>query len=155
MARPKSYSNLILWQKAMALARLTYKLTEGLPKNESYGLVSQIRRAAVSVPSNVAEGHGRLTDSQFRQFLGNARGSLYEMQTQLELANDLGYLDPDSVQELKELGREVARLLNAFISSLGRDTTVKSHGRKAVDAITAANAPNSASSADPASSARP
>jgi four helix bundle protein len=95
-----------------------YSLTCGLPKSEAYGLLTQIRRAAVSVPSNIAEGHGRLTDSQFRHFLGNARGSLYEMQTQIELAGDLGYLDEKLVHELMDQGQEVARLINGLISAL-------------------------------------
>jgi four helix bundle protein len=123
MARPKSYRELIVWQKAMALARRAYALSQGLPKNEAYGLLTQIRRAAVSVPSNIAEGHGRLTDSQFRHFMGNARGSLYEMQTQLELAGDLGYLDDKLVRELMDQGWEVARLINGLISTLGEAMT--------------------------------
>jgi four helix bundle protein len=120
MARPKSYRDLIVWQKAMALARKAYALSDGLPKSEAYGLLSQIRRAAVSIPSNIAEGHGRLTDSQFRHFMGNARGSLYEMQTQLELAGDLGFLDASMVRELMDQGWEVARLINGLVSTFSR-----------------------------------
>jgi len=120
MARPKSYRDLILWRKAMALARQAYELTKGLPKSEAYGLLTQIRRAAVSVPSNIAEGHGRLTDSQFRHFLGNARGSLYEMQTQVELAGGLGYIEERLVREMMESGSEVARLINGLVSSLAK-----------------------------------
>jgi four helix bundle protein len=118
MARPKSYRDLIVWQKAMALAREAYAITESLPKREAYGLADQIRRAVVSVASNVAEGHGRLSDSQFRHFLGNARGSLYEMQTQVELAIDLGYLDMEKGRELMQQGSEVARILNGLLKSL-------------------------------------
>jgi four helix bundle protein len=118
MARPKSYRDLIVWQKAMAMARRAYTLTESLPKREAYGLVDQIRRASVSVASNVAEGHGRLSDLQFRHFLGNARGSLYEMQTQVELAIDLGYLDKEKGAELMEQAWEVARILNGLLKSL-------------------------------------
>jgi len=118
MARPKSYRDLIVWQKAMTLARQVYGLTESLPKREAYGLVDQMRRSSVSVASNVAEGHGRLTDLQFRHFLGNARGSLYEMQTQLELAIDLGYLDKQKGLALMEQGWEVARILNGLLKSL-------------------------------------
>ncbi|MGA2807924.1 MAG: four helix bundle protein [Terracidiphilus sp.] len=120
MARSKSYRELIVWQKAMALTRRAYALSRELPKSEAYGLLSQIRRAAVSVPSNIAEGHGRLTDSQFRHFLGNARGSLYELQTQLELAGDLGFLDQRLVKELMEQGSEVARLINGLVAVMGR-----------------------------------
>ena len=120
MARPKNYRDLIVWQKAMALARQAYSLSRMLPKNEAYGLLAQVRRAAVSVPSNIAEGHGRLTDSQFRHFLGNARGSLYELQTQLELAGDLGYLDNEQLHKLMEQGAEVARLINGLLASFTR-----------------------------------
>ena len=118
MARPKDYRELIVWQKAMALARQAYLLTAELPKSESYGLRVQIRREAVSIPSYVAEGHGRLTDLQFRHFLGNARGSLNELQTQIELAADLGLLEKKSVQALMEQGVEVARLINGFLATL-------------------------------------
>jgi four helix bundle protein len=139
MARPRSYRDLIVWQKAMELARQAYALTAGLPKNEAYGLLSQIRRAAVSVPSNIAEGQGRLTDLQFRHFLGNARGSLYELRTQVELASDLGYLKRNLVDSLMGLSDEVARLLNGLIASLKPMTVV---------AITnSANAANRANSA--------
>lgn len=120
MARPKSYRDLIVWQKSMALARRAYALSMTLPKNETYGLLTQIRRAAVSVPCNVAEGHGRLTDLQFRHFLGNARGSLYELQTQIELAADIGYFDNKSVRELLEQCSEVARLINGLLASLSQ-----------------------------------
>ena len=121
MARPKSYRDLIVWQKAMGLARQAYALSLSLPKNEAYGLLSQMRRAAVSVPSNIAEGHGRLTDLQFRHFLGNARGSLYELQTQMELASDLGYLEPVGVHDAMEKGCEVGRLMNGLLASMSRD----------------------------------
>ena len=120
MARTKSYRELIVWQKAMSLARQAYKLTRGLPKSEAFGLLMQIRRAAVSVPSNIAEGHGRLTDSQFRHFLGNARGSLYEMQTQIEMAGGLGYIEEKLVDDLMVQGGEVARLINGLVTVLGR-----------------------------------
>ena len=119
MARPKNYRDLIVWQKAMAMAKRTNALTQGLPKSEAYGLLSQIRRAAVSVPSNIAEGHGRFTDAQFRYFFGNAWGSLSELQTQLELAGDLGSLDKRLVHEAMEQGVEVARLINGLVASMG------------------------------------
>jgi len=136
MARPKSYRDLIVWQKAMDLAKQAYALTESLPRREAYGLAHQIRRASVSVASNIAEGHGRLTDSQFRHFLGNARGSLYEMQTQVELAIDLGYLDKEKGGRLMEQAQEVGRILNGLLKSL------RSGARS-----------NSADSASPANSA--
>jgi len=110
----------------MVLARQAYSVSRGLPRTEAYGLLTQIRRAAVSVPSNIAEGYGRLTDSQFRHFLGNSRGSLYEMQTQVELATDLGYLDEKRARELLDQAAEVARLINGLITSLSR--TPKAQG---------------------------
>ncbi|HUD56286.1 MAG TPA: four helix bundle protein [Terracidiphilus sp.] len=123
MSRPKSYRDLIVWQKAMGLARQAYTLTAGLPKSEADGLLAQVRRAAVSIPSNIAEGHGRLTDLQFRYFLGNARGSLCELQTQVELAADLGYFDKQNIQAVVDQGAEVGRLLNGLISSLRQHST--------------------------------
>ena len=151
VARPKSYRDLIVWQKSMALARRAYELSEELPKSEAYGLLTQIRRAAVSVPSNIAEGHGRLTDLQFRHFLGNARGSLYELQTQLELAGGLGYLDEKHVRELMDQGWEVARLINGLVSSMVRS---KAAGKEAVRIASPGNCANSASSANDANPAQ-
>jgi four helix bundle protein len=117
-ARTRHYRNLQVWQKAMELARLVYRETEALPKVETYGLQSQMRRAAVSVPSNIAEGHGRLDDGHFRQFLANSRGSLFELQTQLELAGDLELLNHEKAKELIEDCEEVARLLNGLLGAL-------------------------------------
>ena len=142
MARPKSYRDLVLWQKAMALARHAYVLTENLPKREAFGLVDQIRRAAVSVPSNIAEGYGRFSDLQFRHFPGDARGSLYEMQTQVELAAELGYFDKESGRQLMEQGQEVVRVLNGLLKSLSRGTVP-------VDAL--GNSASNANAAHPAS----
>ena len=140
MARPKSYRQLIVWQKAMCLARQAYQASHSLPKSELFGLSNQIRRAAVSVPSNIAEGYGRLTDLQFRHFLGNARGSLYELQTQIELASDLGYFDGECVRKLLEQGSEVARLINGLLASL-------SDYEQAEALVSTANPANSASAA--------
>jgi four helix bundle protein len=124
----------------MALARSAYAATAKLPKGEAFGLLAQIRRAAVSIPSNIAEGHGRLTDLQFRHFLGNARGSVYELRTQFELAADLGYLDREPVQQLMQQSAEVTRLLNGLISSLGSHPGDQAR-------ISSADSANSASSA--------
>jgi four helix bundle protein len=132
MARPKSYRDLIAWQKAMTLAREVCKQTELLPRREAYRLADQMSRAAISIPSNIAEGYGRLTDLQFRHFLGNARGSLFELQTQTELAIDLSYLGKEKGRELLEMETEVTRIINGLLRSLR---------------------PNSANSANPANSA--
>src|ERR1700737_2650394 len=94
------YKNLLVWQKAMTLVSRIYEVTRTFPKEEMYGLTSQIRRAAVSIPSNIAEGQARLTVGEFRQFLGMARGSLAELDTQLVISQQLGYLpEPHPITE--------------------------------------------------------
>ena len=117
-ARPRHYRDLLVWQKAMELARAIYRETENLPKNEMFGLQSQMRRAAVSIPSNIAEGHGRLDDGHFRQFLATSRGSLFELQTQIELSGDLHYLSEIEIKELMQKCEEVARLINGLVGAL-------------------------------------
>jgi four helix bundle protein len=102
----------------MELARAIYRETEAFPKTEMYGLQSQMRRAAVSVPSNIAEGHGRLNDGHFRQFLATSRGSLFELQTQMELSADLKFLDAARIKALMEQCEEVARLINGLLAAL-------------------------------------
>jgi four helix bundle protein len=138
VARPKDYRELIVWQKAMALARGAYAATAGLPRSEAYGLLAQMRRAAISIPSNIAEGHGRLTDAQFRHFLGNARGSIYELRTQLELGADLGFIDQQLARQLMEQSAEVVRLVNGLIASLRTsDRPFTSSASAAISANTA------------------
>lgn len=122
--RTKHYRELLVWQKAMLLAPNVYRLTEELPRKETFGLQSQMRRAAVSAPSNIAEGHGRLDDGHFRQFLAISRGSLYELQTQLELSADLKYLDGARIHELIEPSYEVARMINGLLASIARDGSI-------------------------------
>jgi len=102
----------------MALAREVYIRTEEFPKSEMFGLRMQMRRSAVSVASNIAEGHGRLTDPQLRNSLGMARGSLYELQTQIELACDLRFIDEESRQHLHESAVDVAKLINGLLGVL-------------------------------------
>ena len=108
----KSYEELLVWQRAMLLARMVYGVQKQLPKEEMYGLGDQIRRAVVSVPSNIAEGFGRESDKDFKHFLSIARGSLYETKTQLELAESLGYLQMPV--ELVDLFNEVGKLINGL-----------------------------------------
>ncbi|TQE99074.1 MAG: four helix bundle protein [Spiribacter salinus] len=93
--RVRGHRDLTTWQHAMTLARLVYEATATFPNKETYGLVAQMRRAAVSIPSNIAEGAGRGTPAEFRHFLRVARGSLSELETQLLLAEDFGYLQPN------------------------------------------------------------
>lgn len=112
----KTHEELVAWQKAMLLAKCVYCVQKDLPKEEVYGLGDQIRRAAVSVPSNIAEGFGRETDKDFRHFLSIARGSLYEIKTQLQLAESLGYLQVNS--DVYALCDEVGKLINGLSRSL-------------------------------------
>ncbi|MBI3798558.1 MAG: four helix bundle protein [Deltaproteobacteria bacterium] len=113
-----SYKDLIAWQKAMELVTEVYRATEKFPREEIYGLTSQLRRAAISVPCNIAEGQGRLTRGEFQQFLGYARGSLLEMETQMLIASNLGYLHEQQVNRLLELSAEVGRILNGLLASV-------------------------------------
>jgi four helix bundle protein len=107
-----------VWQKAIRLTEKVYRFSAHFPKEEIYGLTSQIRRCAVSVPSNIAEGRGRGGDKEFVRFLQIALGSLYELQTQLELAKMLGYGD-ENVEKLIELTVELEKMLNSLITSKG------------------------------------
>jgi len=102
----------------MGLARAVYRVTQSFPAEERFGLTNQLRRAAVSVPSNIAEGRGRLTKSDFLYFLGVARGSALEVETQLELALDFGYGEPEALIDTQELAIEVGTILNASIQTL-------------------------------------
>ena len=112
-----SFRELTVWQRSMQLAICVYKLTQSFPREELYGLNSQIRRAAVSLPSNIAEGHGRLNTAEFRQFLDVARGSNCELQTQLELALALGYDNPKLVDEAESLSNEVGKMIYSIPAS--------------------------------------
>lgn len=114
----RSYRDLIVWKKAMSLVLEIYRSTQGFPKIETYGLTSQLRRAAVSIPSNIAEGQARLSTGEFKQFLGNARGSLMEVETQIILAQSLDYLGNHESQNLLAIAAEVGRILNGLLASL-------------------------------------
>lgn len=102
----------------MGLAREIYRTTEHFPRVETYGLISQLRRAAVSVPSKIAEGHERLSTGDFRQLLGHALGSLMEMETQILLAEDLGYLEHAKSETLLQQTAEVGKILHGLLRSL-------------------------------------
>ena len=118
--RCKSYKDLIVWQKAMALAVEVHHITRRFPRHEVFGLAGQLRRAAVSVPSNVAEGSARRTTRDLTAFLHVARGSVAELETQLLLARAVGYLDEAALASLSPKLDEVGRLLNGLIASLRR-----------------------------------
>jgi four helix bundle protein len=114
----KNYADLIVWQKAMTLVTEIYRITMKLPKDEFFGLTSQLRRAAVSIPSNIAEGQGRLSKGEFRLFLGNARGSLSELETQIIICKNLDYIAEPEAARLLEMASEVGRILNGLIASM-------------------------------------
>jgi four helix bundle protein len=116
----KHFRELIAWQKAMDLVVLVYRATAAFPSEERFGLTNQVRRAAVSVPSNIAEGQGRQTPREFIQFLAVARGSLQEVETQILIAVRLEYLDEKNANGLTELIDEVSRILGGLIRSLGK-----------------------------------
>jgi four helix bundle protein len=109
-----SYKDLIVWQKSFTLTKKLYILTNQFPKNETYGLISQIRRAAVSIPSNIAEGHGRKSDNEHRQFYSIAYGSALELETQLLLAKDLEFIIQEDFNQVNSLLEEVLKMLNVM-----------------------------------------
>lgn len=113
------YKDLIAWQKAMDLADALYDATEAFPKHEIYSLTNQIRRAAVSVPSNIAEGQAHYSNREFRHFLMHSRGSLAELETQILIALRRNYLSDTQATALLQRTAEVGRILNGLIASLG------------------------------------
>ena len=112
------YQDLVAWQKAIEFVQSVYAITSKFPQEEMFGLKSQMRRSAVSVPSNIAEGQGRASRGEFLQFLGHARGSLYELETQIVIASKLGYLRPAEQSTLLMEAQHLGRILNGLISSL-------------------------------------
>ncbi|SRR5258708_3939134 len=113
-----SFRDLRVWQQAIDLTLAVYKATEAFPKHEVYGLSQQMRRAAVSIASNIAEGKGHRSDKEFRHFLFHARGSLLELETQIVIAIKLEYISSDRSQELPMLATQVARSLTGLINSI-------------------------------------
>lgn len=120
----KNYRDLIAWQKAMDVVESVYLATEAFPREEVYALTSQLRRAAVSVASNIAEGQGRKSGKEFLNFLSMAYGSLREIETQVIIAERLGYLSQDNVKSILEQSGEVGRLINGLSNSLRQRTDV-------------------------------
>ena len=110
----KDFRRLQVWEKAHALTLSVYRATDAFPKNEMYGLTSQIRRACVSIGSNIAEGAGRSSDRELARFLDIAGGSANEVEYQLLLARDLGYLNAESYSSLNAMTNEIKRMINAF-----------------------------------------
>jgi four helix bundle protein len=118
MAAVESFRDLIVWQRAIELSVAIYKPTATFPREEIYGLSSQLRRASVSIASNIAEGQGRCSPGEFRQFLGIARGSNLEVQTQLVIAAKLEYGHPPQVVDCENISFEIGRMLNGLMRSL-------------------------------------
>jgi four helix bundle protein len=122
----RSYRQLFIWQKAKKLAVDVYRETTRFPKAETYGLTSQIRRAAVSISANIAEGQGRLRRGEFKQFLGHSRGSVLELETHLAIALDLGLIKSAAYEALDKQTYEVLGLLNRLLASLGSQSSTPS-----------------------------
>jgi four helix bundle protein len=114
----KPHKKLDVWQTAMSVAKQVYKLTSDFPSDEKFGLVSQMRRAAVSIPSNIAEGAARQGKREFRNFLSMAQGSVSELDTQLELASALGYVSKETIDEISSELIRVDKMLTTLIRSL-------------------------------------
>jgi four helix bundle protein len=110
----RGHGDLAAWQHGMLLVKEIYRSTQGFPKHEMYGLTGQLRRAAVSIPSNLAEGASRNSPGEFHQFIGNARGSRAEVETQIEIARDLGYMNEEVASSLLKRIVQLGRLLTGL-----------------------------------------
>ena len=117
----RTYRDLIVWQKAMVLVTEVYRISKNIPISEIYGLISQMHRCAVSIPSNIAEGYGRHSTNDYVRFLQIASGSLYELQTQLEISANLGYLKKGESERLLALTGEIERMLSSLIRKLNNN----------------------------------
>jgi len=113
-----SFRDLIVWQRSFQLSIAIYRLTADFPKEEVYGLTSQLRRAGVSVASNIAEGYGRGSTGEYKQFLAMVRGSNLEVQTQLLIAKELGFGTPEKFQTAEQFSQEVSKMLTAILNKL-------------------------------------
>jgi four helix bundle protein len=114
----KGYEQLNVWQKAMDLTVEIYSLTKHFPKEELYGITNQMRRAAVSIPSNIAEGHSRNSQKEFLNFLSIAKGSNAELFTQLLICERVGYISSSNIKPIKQLSQEIARMLTSLITRI-------------------------------------
>ena len=118
----KTYRDLIVWRKAMSFVTEIYKETANFPKEEIYGLTMQVRRNAVSIPSNIAEGYGRKSTGDYLRFLQISMGSVFENQSQLEISFNLGFLEKESFDKLYESSREIERMLSSLCEKIGQGT---------------------------------
>jgi four helix bundle protein len=124
VASIKTYKELIAWQKSMTLVESVYSITASMPANEKFGLISQMNRAVVSVPSNIAEGWGRESTKNFVQFLRISRGSLFELETHLEIAYRLKLISAEDFSKCNTMTQEVGRILQGLINKLNLNNTV-------------------------------
>ena len=119
MSEIKSYKDLLIWQKGIKIVCLVYQLVKAFPQEELYALTSQLKRASISIPSNIAEGYGRNTDKSFSHFLDISRGSLFEIETQLLIANELGFITNETLYtEILSQIEEESKMINAFSKTL-------------------------------------
>jgi four helix bundle protein len=116
-----NYLDLKIWQRSRELVRLVYQLTESFPKDQQFSLVNQMQRAAVSIPSNIAEGAGRNSDKEFTHFLDIANGSAFELETQLFLSLDLGYVKAEKINVLVSELKEIQKMIFKFRNNLNED----------------------------------
>jgi four helix bundle protein len=114
----QSHRDLLVWQKSMDLVVAIYRITQKLPSHEQFGLISQLRRAAVSIPSNIAEGYGRHSSGSYKQFLSISRGSLLELETQIELCVRLGYLTQSDTSSILADITELSKMLTSLIGKI-------------------------------------
>ena len=114
----ESHRELLVWQRAIQLSIAIYQLTARFPREEVYGLTSQLRRAGVSIESNIAEGYGRCSKGEYKQFLSIARGSNLEAQTQLVIARELRFADPESIDTVEKVTIEIDKMLNTMLKKL-------------------------------------
>ena len=114
----RNYQELIVWQKAMDLVKMIYQATKHFPKEELYGLTNQIRRAAVSIPSNIAEGQARRSTAEFKNFLSIAQGSRAEVETQIMIAQQLNYLSSQQTEPILSLSEEIKRMIYSLTNKL-------------------------------------
>jgi four helix bundle protein len=114
----QSHRDLLVWQKSMDLVEAIYRITQKLPSHEQFGLISQLRRAAVSIPSNIAEGYGRQSSGNYRQFLSISRGSLLEVETQIDICLRLGYLTTMDTESVLNTITELSKMLTSLISKI-------------------------------------
>ena len=113
-----SHKDLFIWQRSMDLVESIYRLTASLPASEQFGLIAQMRRSAVSVPSNIAEGYGRQATGEYRHHLLICRGSLLELETQVIIAKELSFVTNNEIKEIEVLIEEIAKMLNSILSKL-------------------------------------